>query len=67
MINSSYAQEHCLDMCSERPSQTYVVKRNGCDFVLARGPVRGVEGVKANKDCLAEREAEASIGKCGSF
>ena len=35
-------------MCSERLSETYVVKSNSCDFVLAHTVE---EGVEANKDC----------------
>lgn len=49
MINNSYAQERFLDMYSERPSQTNVIKSNSYDFVvLARGSVR----VEDNKDCF---------------
>lgn len=62
MINNSYAQEHFLDMYSERTSQTYVVKSNRCDFaVLARGSVRAED----KKDCFGRegREAEVSTGK----
>lgn len=39
-------------MCSERPSQTYAVKSNSCDFVLAQGSVKVEERVQANKDCF---------------
>lgn len=54
-------------MCSERPSQTYVVKSNSCDFVLAHGSVKVEEKVQANKGCFGRDGSRGFHGEILKF